>query len=68
MKLLFYYRMRFFGANTKMYNEILDLIMMVQIKLSPERNAKLTKAYKGNRSKVRKELAKQIEKSPRIDL
>ena len=68
MKLLFYYRMRFFGTNIKIYNDILDLIMEVYIKLNPEQSTTLTKAYKGNRSMARKELATKIEKSEHIDL
>ena len=34
MKLLFYYRMRFFGTNKQIYNGILDLIIEAQIKLN----------------------------------
>lgn len=68
MKLLFYYRMRFFGTNTQIYNSILDLIIEVQIKLNPEKSATLSKAFKGNKSIVRKEVAKQIEKSQSIEL
>ena len=62
MKLLFYYRMRFFGNDIQIYNSILDLIIEVQIKLSPEKGSALSKAFKGNKSIVRKEFAKQIEK------
>ena len=68
MKLLFYYRMRFFGTNTQIYNSILDLIIEVQIKLNPEKSSTLSKAFKGNRSIVRKEFAKQIEKNQSIEL
>lgn len=68
MKLLFYYRMRFFGTNTQIYNSILDLIIEVQIKLNPEKSSTLSKAFKGNKSIVRKEVAKQIEKSQSIEL
>ena len=68
MKLLFYYRMRFFGTNTQIYNSILDLIIEVQIKLKPEKSSTLSKAFKGNKSIVRKEVAKQIEKSQSIEL
>ena len=68
IKLLFYYRMRFFGTNMKIYNSILDLIIEVQIKLNPEKNSNLAKVFKGNKSIVRKEVAKQIEKSQSIKL
>ena len=68
MKLLFYYSMRFFGTNTQIYNSILDLIIEVQIELNPEKSATLSKAFKGNKSIVRKEVAKQIEKSQSIEL
>lgn len=66
MKLLFYYRMRFFGTNKQIYNGILDLIIEAQIKLNM--NKDLTKVLKGNKSLVRKELAKQIENNPNINL
>ena len=62
IKLLFYYRMRFFGTKTQIYDSILDLIAEVQIKLNPQKSTTLTKAFKGNRSMVRKEVAKQIAK------
>ena len=68
MKLLFYYRMRFFGTNTQIYNSILDLIIEVQIKLNPEKSSTLSKVFKGNKSIVRKKVAKQIEKSQSIEL
>ena len=58
IKLVFYYRMRFFGAKTQTYGGILDLIMEIQIKLNPEQK----KAIKENKSIVRKELAKKIER------
>ena len=71
IKLLFHYRMRFFGTDTQIYNSILDLIIEVQIKLNPEKSSTLSKAFKGNKSIVRKEVAKQIEqieKSQSIEL
>ena len=68
MKLLFYYRMRFFGKNTQIYNSILDLIVMLQIKLNPGKKEELNKAFKGNRSIVRKEIVRQIEKNQNIVL
>lgn len=68
IKLLFYYRIRFFGTNTQIYNSILDLIIEVQIKLNPEKSVTLTKAFKGNKSKARKVVAKQIEKNERIKI
>lgn len=68
MKLLFYYRMRFFGNDKKRYNAILDLIIEVQIKLNPEKSLDSTKIFKGNKSIVRKEFAKQIEKHQGIEL
>ena len=68
MKLLFYYRMRFFGTNTQVYNSILDLIIEVQIKLNPEKSSNLTKTFKGNKAMVRKEVAKRIEKRQSIEL
>lgn len=40
----------------------------IQIKLNPEKSATLSKAFKGNKSIVRKEVAKQIEKSQSIEL
>ena len=67
MKLTFYYRMRFYGTNVQIYNEILDLIMEANIQLNPEENTKLTQAFKGNKTIVRKELAKQIEKRQNIE-
>lgn len=66
MKLLFYYRMRFFGTNIQIYNGILDLIIEAQIKLNSDQD--LTKVLKGNKSIVRKELAKRIEKNQNISL
>lgn len=63
IKLLFYYRMRFFGTNRQIYNEILDRIIEIKIKLEPEKSRVLTKAFKGNKLEVRKELAKRINKS-----
>lgn len=66
IKLVFYYRMRFFGTNTQIYNYILDLIIEVQIKLKPEESPHLTKVFKGNKSVIRKEVAKQIEKKQSI--
>ena len=68
MKLLFYYRMRFFGKNTQIYNSILDLIVMLQIKLNPGKKEELNKAFKGNRSIVRKKFVRQIEKNQNIVL
>lgn len=68
MKLLFYYRMRFFGSNTQIYNCILDLIIELQIKLNLGKNPTLTKVYKGNKSIVRREVARQLEKNQNIDL
>lgn len=68
IKLLFYYRMRFFGTNTQIYNHILDLIIELHIKLNSEKSSTLTKAFKGNKSIVRKEVARQIEKNQSIDL
>lgn len=68
MKLLFYYRMRFFGTNTRIYDSILDLIMEAQIKLNPQQDIKISKFLRGNKSIARKELAKEIEKSQRISL
>ncbi len=68
IKLLFYYRMRFFGTKTQIYDSILDLIAEVQIKLNPQKSTTLTKAFKGNRSMVRKEVAKQIAKRQSIEL
>lgn len=68
MKLLFYYRMRFFGTNNQIYYSILDLIMEVHIKLNPEKSQDLTKAFKGNKSMARKVLAKQLDKNQNINL
>lgn len=55
--------MRFFGTNRQIYNEILDRIIEIKIKLEPEKSRVLTKAFKGNKLEVRKELAKRINKS-----
>ena len=67
MKLVFYYRMRFFGTNVQIYDGLLDLIMEVQIKLNRDKSNKLAYNYKGNRSIARKKLAKQIDKSESIE-
>lgn len=67
IKLLFYYRMRFFGTNGTIYNHILDLIIEVQIKINPKQSKTLINTYKGNKSVARKKLARQIEKNQHID-
>lgn len=67
MKLLFYYRMRFFGSDKQIYDSILDLIIELQIKLNPEKRIDVTKALKGNKSIVRKEIARQIENNQGTD-
>lgn len=63
MKLIFYYRMRFFGVDRKMDESILDLIIMIQIKLNEEENVILSKALKGNRELVRRQFAKELKKN-----
>ena len=63
IKLLFYYRMRFFGNNRKMYNSILDLIIEIYIKMNSKDQELLSKAYKGNKAKTRRELGSQIDKN-----
>ena len=62
MKLLFYYRMRFFGTNNQIYIDIVDLMIEVQIKLAPSDNEKLNKTYKGNKESVRKDVVRRLEK------
>lgn len=41
---------------------------MLQIKLNPGKKEELNKAFKGNRSIVRKEIVRQIEKNQNIVL
>ncbi|SFR77936.1 metallophosphoesterase [Anaeromicropila populeti] len=62
IKLIFYYRMRFFGTNLVIDNCLLDLIIAIQIKLNPKDNDKITKSINSNKAIVRKKLAKQINK------
>lgn len=62
IKLIFYYRMRFFGRNTQIYQSILDLIIELQIKLNPRGKDDLIKKYKGNKAVIRKQLAREIER------
>ncbi|BCJ93597.1 hypothetical protein acsn021_11660 [Anaerocolumna cellulosilytica] len=62
IKLIFYYRMRFFGTNSKTDTYLLDLIIGIQIKLHPEENEILTKSFISNREYVRKVMARQIKK------
>lgn len=62
-KLVFYYRMRFFGVNSRIDNALLDLIIEIQIKLNSNDSIKLTKAFKGNRELARKDLAKKLIKN-----
>ena len=68
MKLVLYYRMRFWGEDKIIYDKILDLIMEIHIKLNPEQRTNLTKEYKGNKSLYLKQLAKQIDKFESADL
>jgi hypothetical protein len=68
MKLVFYYRMRFFGTNKEIYKDILDLMIEVKIKLNSKNEREITNIYKGNKSTARKELARQIEKNQSIEL
>ena len=67
IKLIFYYRMRFFGDNLEINNNILDLIIELQIKLNPKESTDLTKAYKGNKVIIRNKIAKMLETSKNID-
>lgn len=64
-KLAFYYRMRFFGTDMKMDNNLLDLIIEIYIKLSPE-DSKMEQTFKSNRVLFRKEIKKKIDKEGKI--
>lgn len=61
IKLLFYYRMRFFGTNNKIYDCIMDLIVDVYKKLNPSQSNKIEKIYKGEKTRFKKELVKQMK-------
>lgn len=61
IKLIFYYRMRFFGTDKKVYDDILDLIIELNIKVTTNNDHKMVKAFKGNRDLARKKIAKQID-------
>lgn len=60
LKLIFYYRMRFFGVDPRTDNSLLDLIIEIQMKLNSNQDVAL--AIKGNRALARKTLAKELQK------
>ena len=68
LKLVFYYRMRYFGTNGRIYNDIIDLIVELQIKLNPEKNNDLTKVFKGNKEIVRRKIASELDKAQNFDI
>ncbi|MBS5934003.1 MAG: metallophosphoesterase [Clostridiales bacterium] len=65
-KLIFYYRMRFFGVNKKMDDDLLDLLIEINMKLNPNENKNLISQIKGRREWARTEMARQIEKSKMV--
>ncbi|MGN6714390.1 metallophosphoesterase [Anaerocolumna jejuensis] len=62
IKLIFYYRMRFFGTNPKTDTYLLDLIIEIQIKLQDDNNGMLTKSFNSNKEHIRRDVARQIKK------
>ncbi|MDD6626887.1 MAG: metallophosphoesterase [Lachnospiraceae bacterium] len=66
VKLVFYYRGRFFGNNYKLENDIIDLIIEIQKKLNPL-SAQVEKNISGNRERARLEIKKRINKLDKIE-
>lgn len=60
-KLVFYYNTRYFGADLKMDNNIIDLIACVQMKLSGSDDKLSQKVFEGNKAFVRKRIIQQIK-------
>lgn len=68
LKLIFYFRIRFFGMNLRIENSLLDLIIEIQMKLSSNQDLASAKVVKGNRELVRKKLAKELQKDELYNL